>query len=58
MQSTSIRQRLWVVAGVGTAALSALAAVHPPRVDAATSFTVLDNTSYADVSIGLSLIHI
>lgn len=52
MQSRSIRPRSLIAAGAGTAALIALAVTHPRDVDAASSFTVLDNTAYADVSLG------
>ncbi len=52
MPSVSLRPRASRTAIVGTAALIALAFVHPRDVDAASSFTVLDNTAYADVSLG------
>ncbi|NHV28789.1 hypothetical protein [Burkholderia sp. D-99] len=52
MPSGSIRPRVPIAASVGTAALLALALTHPLDADAAPSFTVLDNTAYADVSLG------
>ncbi|KWB20479.1 hypothetical protein WL32_17635 [Burkholderia cepacia] len=52
MQSTSIRPRNPVAASVGATVLLTLGLTHPLAVDAAPSFTVLDNTAYADVSLG------
>ncbi|CAB3771920.1 hypothetical protein GQ57_36410 [Burkholderia sp. MSh2] len=52
MSFRSLRRRATIAASVGAAALIALALARPFDAGAAASFTVLDDTAYADVTIG------